>query len=238
MVIFRSLIQKMIFREKSSSESFIRYLNSKGCTISEKAWFVAPKKVTVDITRPYLIEIGPWVTITENVTILTHGFDWSVLKKKYGLICGSSGKVTIRENCFIGVGATILKGVTIGENTIIGANSVVTRSIPANSVAAGNPCRVIMTIDEYFDKRVSAQIDEARELALSFHARFQKLPKEEDLSEYCMLFHTKSELINGEIHRSKAAYGCDGGIELASFDPPFTSYDSFLEFVFGGGLND
>ena len=49
-------------------------------------------------------------------------------------------------------GPTILPGVTIGDNTIIGAGSVVNRDIPANSVAAGVPCRVICTLEEYKEK--------------------------------------------------------------------------------------
>ncbi len=51
--------------------------------------------------------------------------------------------VVIGENVFLGDRVTILKGVTIGENAVIGSNSVVTRDIPANVVAAGNPCRVL-----------------------------------------------------------------------------------------------
>lgn len=58
--------------------------------------------------------------------ILTHGYDWSVLKGKYGEVLGSAGKVTIGDNCFIGMNTVILKGTSIGKNTIIGAGSVVT----------------------------------------------------------------------------------------------------------------
>ena len=84
-----------------------------------------------------MIEIGKNVKITRGVTILTHGFDWSVLKGKYGNVLGSCGKVTIGDNCFIGMHSTILKGVTIGENVIIGANSLVNHDIPSNSVWRG-----------------------------------------------------------------------------------------------------
>ena len=56
--------------------------------------------------------------------------------------------VTIREGAFIGARSIILKGVTIGRNSIIGAGSVVTKSIPDNCIAAGNPCRVIRTIND------------------------------------------------------------------------------------------
>ncbi len=57
--------------------------------------------------------------------------------------------VTIGKNCWIGAGAIILPGVTIGDNTVIGAGSVVTKDIPANVVAVGNPCRVLRKIGEH-----------------------------------------------------------------------------------------
>lgn len=56
--------------------------------------------------------------------------------------------VTIGNGCWICANVTILPGVTIGDNCVIGAGSVVTKSIPANSFAAGNPCRVIREITE------------------------------------------------------------------------------------------
>ncbi len=57
--------------------------------------------------------------------------------------------VHIGKNCWIGAGAIILPGVTIGDNTVIGAGSVVTRDIPANVVAVGNPCRVMRPISDH-----------------------------------------------------------------------------------------
>lgn len=56
--------------------------------------------------------------------------------------------VNIGDNCWIGANVTICPGVTIGENTVIGAGSVVTKDIPANVVALGNPCRVLREIGE------------------------------------------------------------------------------------------
>lgn len=56
--------------------------------------------------------------------------------------------ITIGDNCWIGADVTILPGVSIGEGTVIGAKSVVTKDIPANVVALGNPCRVIREITE------------------------------------------------------------------------------------------
>lgn len=54
--------------------------------------------------------------------------------------------ITIGDNVWLGINVTVLKGVTIGENSVIGAGSVVTNSIPANVIAAGNPCKVIRTL--------------------------------------------------------------------------------------------
>jgi len=59
----------------------------------------------------------------------------------------SISPVVIKKNVFIGALSIILKGVTIGENSIIGAGSVVTQTIPANVIAAGNPCQVIKSIN-------------------------------------------------------------------------------------------
>lgn len=57
--------------------------------------------------------------------------------------------VTIGKNCWIGAGVIIVPGITIGDNVVIGAGSVVTKDIPSNVVAVGNPCRVLREISEH-----------------------------------------------------------------------------------------
>jgi galactoside O-acetyltransferase len=57
--------------------------------------------------------------------------------------------VHIGKNCWLGAGVIVLPGVTIGDNTVIGAGSVVTKDIPANVVAVGNPCKVLREINEH-----------------------------------------------------------------------------------------
>lgn len=78
--------------------------------------------------------------------------------------------VTIGNNCWIGANSVICPGVTIGDNTVIGAGSVVTKDIPANCVAAGNPCKVIRPIGEsdmkYYRGRPITQEDLAEERRL------------------------------------------------------------------------
>jgi maltose O-acetyltransferase len=109
-------------------------------------YYIVPS-VKIDSSFPWLISIGDNCTITANAIILSH--DASV---KRDLGYSKIGVVTIGKDVFIGAGAIILPNVRVGNNVIIGAGSVVTDNIPDNSVAAGNPARVICTKREFIDK--------------------------------------------------------------------------------------
>ena len=73
----------------------------------------------------------------------------------------------IGNNVWFGQNVTVLRGSDIGDNCIIGYGSVVMGKIPANSVAAGCPCKVICTLDEYFEKRKKCCVEEAFDYARS-----------------------------------------------------------------------
>lgn len=92
------------------------------------------------------IEIGDFSRITEMVTMRDHNhfseLDGAPGEKK-GFQCAP---IIIGRNVWVGNKATIMPGVTIGDNSIIGANAVVTKSIPANSIAVGVPAKVIKTL--------------------------------------------------------------------------------------------
>ena len=184
----KNILKRVLLRQYYSSDTYIRYLRKLGCRIGEGTTIFSPKKTNIDITRPWLITIGNDVQLTEGVTILTHGYDWSVLKGVYGEVLGSSGAVSIGNNVFIGIHTTILKGVHIGNNVIIGANSLVNKNIPDNCVAAGNPCKKVMSLQEYYEKRKVAQATEARELVRLYKERYGKDPDEKALREYFWLF--------------------------------------------------
>ena len=190
---FKELIKKIIYKEKFNSESYIKYLRSIGMSIGEDCDIYVPTKTLIDETRPWLISIGNHVRITQGVTILTHGYDWSVLKGVYGDVLGSSGGVSIGNNVFIGMQSTVLKGVHIGDNVIIGANSLVNKDIPDNCVAAGNPCKIIMSIEEYHEKRIAAQIKEATELVQLYRKRYGKEVDEVTLREHFWLFENEPD---------------------------------------------
>ncbi len=92
------------------------------------------------------IRIGNNCMVGANVVITDS--DWHSLKPNERITgVPKTSPVIIGENVFIGVNSIILKGTTIGENTVIGAGSVVCGNIPANVIAAGNPCKVLKKID-------------------------------------------------------------------------------------------
>ena len=98
----------------------------------------------VDDTHIY---VGDYTLFGPNVVVATagHPIDPELRKKTYQY----NFPVHIGRNCWIGAGAVIVPGVTIGDNVVIGAGSVVTKDIPSNVVAVGNPCRVLREIGEH-----------------------------------------------------------------------------------------
>lgn len=147
----KNKIKYLILGYRATAETYIKYLRSKGVKVGENVKIFRPFNTTIDVQNPHLLTIGNDVQITGPVTILTHDYSWSVLKKKYGIIYGNQRKTVIGNNVFIGWGATILGGSHIGDNVIIGANSVVSGNVDSNSVYAGNPARKLMTLEEYRD---------------------------------------------------------------------------------------
>ena len=109
----------------------------------------------VDNTHIY---VGDHTMFGPHVTVATagHPIEPGLREKGYQF----NMPVRIGKNCWIGAGAVILPGVTIGDNVVIGAGSVVTKDIPDNVVAVGNPCRVLREVDEqdkvyyYKDRRI------------------------------------------------------------------------------------
>ncbi|OJU75783.1 MAG: hypothetical protein BGO09_12265 [Bacteroidetes bacterium 47-18] len=102
---------------------------------------------TIDYGSCWLIEIGDNVMFGPEVYLLSH--DTSTKRfVNYTRV----GKIIIGRNVFVGARVFIMPNVTIGENSIIGSCSVVTRDVPPNVVVAGNPARVITTVEAYRKK--------------------------------------------------------------------------------------
>ncbi len=109
----------------------------------------------VDDTHIY---VGDYTMFGPNVTVATAGHP--ILPKLREQAYQYNMPVHIGKNCWIGAGAIILPGITIGDNVVVGAGSVVTKDLPSNVVAVGNPCRVLRQVGErdmeyYFkDRRI------------------------------------------------------------------------------------
>ena len=141
-----SYLKKIYYSlESKKKEKFLKSLVSNGLQLGRNVVIVS--EYFFDPSHCFLISIGDNCTIAPNVRLIAH--DASTFK-----ILGYTkiGKIEIKENCFIGDSVTILPNVTVGPNSIVGTGSVVTKDIPPNSIAAGNPAKVITTVDEYKKK--------------------------------------------------------------------------------------
>lgn len=108
------------------------------------------------------IFVGDCTMFGPNVTVATAGHP--ILPEIRAKAYQFNIPVRIGRNCWLGAGVVVLPGVTIGDNSVIGAGSVVTKDVPPNVIAVGNPCKVLREIDEhdrefYFkDRKVPPEI--------------------------------------------------------------------------------
>jgi maltose O-acetyltransferase len=106
-----------------------------------------PGSTWVDSTHCFLISIGDNCGFGPHCFLLAHDAQMEEF-----IDAARVGRITIHESCHIGAYSVILPGVEIGPRTIVGAHSVVSKSLPSNTVCAGNPAKVICSLDEYLDK--------------------------------------------------------------------------------------
>jgi maltose O-acetyltransferase len=141
-----SLISKALrFVESTKKRKYIEKLLKGGLRLGKNVQLI--DSFFFDPSHCYLISIGDNCIICPNVRIIAHDASTKTI-----LGYTKIGQVNIKENCFIGDSTIILLDVKIGPNSIIGAGSVVTKDIPPNVIAAGNPARVISPLSEYVHK--------------------------------------------------------------------------------------
>ncbi len=173
-------------------DDYLNYLRSLGISIG-KGTHLFSTNISIDDQRPWMIKIGEYCKITDGVKILQHDYSRSVLRRVYGDVVGESKETLIGNNVFIGLNSIILMGSNIGDNVIVGAGSVVSGRIPSNVVIAGNPARVIRTLDEHYHIRKGKYQEEAIEQACLFYKRIGRFPTIEEMGSFFPLYLKRSE---------------------------------------------
>lgn len=230
----RHIAHMCIYGPRASSKTYIDYLRKKGAKIGEGAVLFDSTTIMIDNTSLYMLNIGKNFQCTGGVTILTHDYGWSVTKAVYGDVLGSVRSTEIGDNVYIGRNAMILAGAKIGSNVIIGANSVVTKEVPDNCVAVGNPCKKIYSIEKYHERRRAVQIDEAVEIIRNYYMRYHCRPPVDIMGEYFWLFTNKKEdLPRHFIFQNNLILGSEKMTWENFFNhiPPFSGYDALIEYA-------
>lgn len=190
--VLRKIVE-MITNQKTppSGDIYIKHLRGKGIKIGERCYM--QPDCEIDESRPSLVTIGTHCFFSKGFTLLTHDYTSWMFRELYHDFLPSSGKVTIGNNVYFGRYCTVLKGVTIGDNCIIGLGSVITKDIPAGSVAVGVPAKTVCTVDEYYNKRKKECVEEAHEYARSIKERFARRPESYDFYEEFPLYMSGKE---------------------------------------------
>lgn len=224
--MIKQILRKLIYREKSSGEKYIAYCKRGGATIGNNVTVYSAKNTTIDETSLQHIFIGDNTQITAGVIILAHDYSYSVLGNIYGELPRQQKDTIIGKNVFIGMNSIILMGSNIGDNVIIGAGSVVSGHIPSNTVCAGNPAKIICSLDQFLVKGRTRFEESARCYYAGIKRKKQDVT-EEDMIIYRSLFAEKSEM------ERYIAYGKFRGVENEKIInmENYRKYKTFNDFM-------
>jgi acetyltransferase-like isoleucine patch superfamily enzyme len=141
------------FSQKKYMAAVNRVLKSSGVLVAGEPKWIAPT-VLFDVSFPGSIRLGNECVISQRVSILTHDFSLDryftaneLQPPSHELVRKSP--VEVGDFAFIGLGAILLPGVTVGARSVVAAGSVVTKDVPTDVVVAGNPARVISSVAEW-----------------------------------------------------------------------------------------
>lgn len=162
-----AILGKIYWRFLKSPEAQARHIGvkiGKNCLIDTRRW----------PSEPYLITIGNNVQVTDRVAFHTHGGGNCIRR-----LCPDFdvfGKIIVKDWAYIGAGAQIMPGVTIGEGALVAAGSIVTKSVPDHTIVGGNPARVICSTNDYLIRNRAFNVgtkgmsaSDKKKLLLSLH---------------------------------------------------------------------
>lgn len=214
------------------SSDYVEWLRYHGIEVGEGTYFFGPANTEVDIQRPWMLHIGKYCKITSGVKILCHDYSRSVLRRVYGDVVGEARKTLIGDNVFIGMNSIILMGSSIGNNVIVGAGSVVSGTIPDNTVVAGNPAKVICKLDDYYCKRKSKTLDESFEYFWSFYSKYNRYPTISEMGPFFSIFleRDKKALIENNVFTNLSG-DCENEIisQFMSTEATYANYDEYIK---------
>lgn len=213
-----------------SSKNYVEYLKANGVEVGEDVTFRYPKHTKIDLNRPWLITIGNNCDFNDNFALMTHDFMTRVFRELYDDFIPAYNEVYIGNNCTFGRDVLVARGVTIGDNCCIGAGSIVTKSIPSNSLAVGIPCKRICSIEEYYKKRKKECIEEAISNGVAYYRRFGKMPPMDVLFEEWVLFMDKEDVLNHPEMRKHIDFRLKNHFDIF-FEKQQRVFDGYEDFI-------
>ena len=224
-------IKKLIRPNHYSNDAYVRYLRRGGAKIGDNTYFYGPEKHPVDESSLPWIEIGDGCRITSGVIILAHDYSYATLRKLYHCMIPKIGFTKIGNNVFIGMNAIVTMGSLIGDNVIIGAGSIVSGIIPSNVVVAGNPAKIICTMEEYHSKLEKKFVEYAK-VHYEGLAKYLNRPiTEYDMGWYNALWK------NEDIREKLANCKVDGDIyeevvnDVCAYPPKYRDFNEFVSEI-------
>lgn len=157
-----------------------------------------------------------------------------MLRRFYGEIIGEAGETVIGNNVFIGMNSIILMGTKIGNNVIVGAGSVVSGEIPDNCVIAGNPAKIIRSLEDHYKKRKERSLCEAEIYYRKFKEKYGRRPSVKEMGPFFPLFLERSK---DAINRENVNVNLNGDdmqdiIEcFLKSEPMFENYERFINYL-------
>ena len=199
-----------------------------GAEIGEGTFFYDPVHVVIDEGNLPFITIGKNCRITRDVIILAHDYSYAVMRPIYHCMLKKAGMTEIGDNVFIGMRAIILMGTHIGNNVIVGAGSVVSGNFPDNVVIAGNPAKIICSLEQYYQKNLDRFEEYAETTYLVKKNYLKREITEEDMNWYNQLWMSN----NAEaIYRRLNVDGDNKEEIIADLMKIQPRYKSFADFV-------